>query len=652
MPSRLYNAEADKEINPFELMQAHSLVPHARRNYLGRVVEAVRSYDRFVGQQLDAVAKKGPNAQEIHPGCKKLLSSWQKRWEKVTKKEGATVKSFNSLIVPKVGLPDARDPLEVMRFLLEEGLPGDFPYVNGVFPLRRESAMETTRQFAGLRLAEHTNERFHFLSQGVASPRLSTAFDGVTLYGADCDEDVGSVAKIGEGGVAVSTLDDMRILYKGFDFRNISTSLTINGPAPIILAMFFNVAIEYMVEQYKKGRSESVDSGEDVDPEYQIPRSALEKIRDETYKIIRGTVQADILKEVQAQNECIFQTDFGIKLMGDVQDFFIRKGIKKFYSISISGYHIGEAGATPIQEIAFTLANGFTYLENFLGRGMSVDDICVNFSFFFRNSHEIEWLAAGPVMRKIWAVAIRDVYRGCSRSQMFKFHTQTSGRALQLQEWDTLNPVRQTLHALIGLLGNTNSLHVDSADEPSNTPSEKYVRQATMIPNVVTFETELLKVQNLLSGSYGMRAIRNAVQDAILSELARIDSEGGVGPAMEVGFQRNRIANASCRYEHDIYEGRRPIIGRNVLPLKDSVPEPPASVVRPTSEDWARQLERTKAFRGRHAATAVQHLDRLKKVARSGGNVFEELLTTVRYCSLGQISVALREVGGHFSQSV
>jgi len=714
MPSRKF---APSGTDPFETVNYTGLVPHHRRNYLGRIVEAVKGYDKWANKQLE-ICRQG-RIDDLDPYCKTLIQNWQHRWNEMTveraKKFCVTCEldyvSYNGIRIPKVSFPDPRDTVESLRFLLEEGLPGDFPYVNGVFPMRRETGMETTRQFAGLRLAEHTNERFHFLAQGVPNPRLSTAFDGITLYGDDSDSDPGSIGKIGEGGVSVDTLDDMKILYSGFDFREISTSMTINGPAPIVLAMYFNVACDWMIEQYKKdhpkevvlvingmrdnrynkdsrdnkdnkdsrdnkdnkdsrdnkenkdnkqgrkdSRTRSPHPGEfgpnDINPEYGLPQKKVEKIRNETYKILRGTVQADILKEIQAQNECIFQGDFAIKLMGDVQQFFVEKDIKKFYTISISGYHIGEAGATPVQEMAYTISNGFTYAENFMGRGMHIDEIAPNFSFFFRNSHELEWLATGPVMRKIWAIAMRDVYGANVRSQMFKFHTQTSGRALQIPEWDTLNPVRQTIHALIGLLCNTNSLHVDSADEPLTTPSPKYVRQATMIPNFLTFEAELLKAQNLLSGSYAMREIIKSVQEAVLNELERIDQEGGVGPATEVSYQRSNIAAASCTYEHDIFSGLRPIIGRNVLKLEKEGTEPPVDLMRPTPEDWEKQIKRTQDFREKHKDVANEYLQRLREVAQKGDNVFEELLQTVRYASLGQISEVLKEVGGRYSQQI
>jgi len=632
--------------DPFQELKYTGLVPHTRRNYLAQIVDAVRRYDSWVAKQLEFVRS---DPEKLDPFCKELLANWDTKWQDMTMKkaEAACVEceldyvSFNGIEIPKVAFPNPRDKVETLRFLLEEGLPGTFPFANGVFPLRREHGYETTRQFAGLRLAEDTNDRFHFLSRGVEFPRLSTAFDGITLYGDDSISDPGSVGKIGEGGVSIDTLEDMKILYSGFDFTKTSTSMTINGPAPIVLAMYFNVVTDAMIEAYRKEH-----------PDEELTDETIEQIKNETYRMMRGTVQADILKEVQAQNECIFQMDFAIRLMGDVEQFFVDKGVKKFYSISISGYHIGEAGATPIQEMVYTITNGFTYLENFMARGMTVDEVAPNFSFFFRVSHELEWIALGPVLRKIWAIAVRDIYKGNLRSQMFKYHTQTSGRALQTQEWDTLNPVRQTLHALIALLGNTNSLHVDSADEALTTPSEKYVRQATMIPNYLTLESEFFKLQNFLSGSYGMRAIKNQVQEAVLSELERIDQEGGVGPATEIGYQRGQIAEASCSYEHEIFFKKRPIIGRNFFVHESDEHTQEAELVRPTQEDWDRQMSRTRAFQERNKKLAPQYLKKLQELAISGGNVFEELLTTVRYASLGQISEALKEVGGRYSQTI
>ncbi len=374
-------------------------------------------------------------------------------------------------------------------------------------------------------------------------------------------------------------------------------------------------------------------------------------------------MQADILKEVQAQNESIFQPDFAVRLLGDVQQWFIDNEVKKFYSLSVSGYHIGEAGASPVQELAFTLANGFTYVENFLARGMTIDQFAPSLSFFFKVSHEAEWLAYGAVCRKIWAIALRDRYRAGERSQRFKFHTQTSGRALQAEEWDSLNPVRLTYHALLGLLANSNSLHVDSADEPMTTPGEKWVRQATMIPNFLREEAEGFLIQNLLSGSYAFRALMREVQAQVLDEFERIDQLGGVGPATEQGYQRRCIAENSARYERQRRrttaehpaEPRRKIIGYNVHELPGEHPDkypPVAELARPAPADWERQLARLRDFRERHRGDAPQYLARLKKVALEGENVFGELLETVRHASLGQITRTLAEVGGRYRKMV
>ncbi len=654
----------------FSAASRSAVVPHSRRTYLAQVTQAVKSYDSWTEKQLEAMNTQGLDGLDVK--AKELLANWEEKWNVTLKKAGSepTYTSFNGVRVPKVSFPHPRHKLESLRFLLQEGLPGEFPFHNGVFPLRKDSGAETTRQFAGLRMAEHTNERFKLLSQGVAAPRLSTAFDGITLYGDDSGDDKGSLGKIGEGGVAIDSLDDMKILYNGFDFsKEISTSLTINGCAVQMLALFFNAVIDSNVEIYRTANPAAFDSSrcdpnlvltpeqlfaltvEDVHPNYGIRVGVLNKIKTATFKSLRGTVQSDILKEIQAQNECLYQMDFSIRLMADVQQFFIDKNIQKFYSVSISGYHIGEAGATPLQEMAFTTANGFTYLENYLARGMKVDDICRNFSFFFRDSNEIEWLALGPVLRKIWAIAIRDVYNGNSRSQQFKYHTQTSGRALQVAEWDTLNPLRQTYQALIALLGGTNSLHVDSADEPLTTPSEKFVRQATMIPNYLTLEVELLKQQNLLSGSYAFRDLCAAVQEGVLAEFMRLDDQGGVCAAMELDYQRACISEASMNYEIDIWNGRRPIIGRNTAHNPD-VKAMELSIVRPTSEDFVKQMARTESFKARNEKVRDAYLARLRSTIKRNGNVFEELMTTMRYCTLGQTSRLLAHEGGRFSQTI
>jgi isobutyryl-CoA mutase len=645
------------ESDIFGYAKRSSLVPHRRRAYLAQIAEAVRGYDGFVAGELGKLRAHPDDPGCLDPQSARLLEEWPKRWLEDSTEAARLMgmeplaESVNGLQLARVALPDPADRVESLRFLLEEGLPGSFPFVTGGYPLRTASAGETTRQFAGLRGPEETNRRLHLLAKGVARPRLSIAFDGITLYGADSDEDPGSIGKIGEGGVAIDSWEDMKLVLSGFRIPDISTSMTINGPAPTILAMYFVAAGEIERERAEQETGRTLDEGE---------RKELFR---RTVQGLRGTVQADILKEIQAQNENIFQPDFAIKLLGDVQRWFIENRVDKFYSLSISGYHIGEAGASPVQELAFTLSNGFTYLENFLARGMAVDAFAPSLSFFFKVSHEAEWLAYGAVCRKIWAIALRDVYRASERSQKFKFHTQTSGRALQSEEWDTLNPVRLTYHAFLGMLANANSLHVDSADEPMTTPAEKWVRQATMISNYLREEAEGFLVQNLLSGSYAFRALVKEVQAQVLAEFDRLDQIGGVGPATELGYQRRCIAEQSARYERERQKAtpehpqapRRRIVGYNVFELPDGHPEKyprVGEVVRPDPSDWERQLVRVRDFKKRHREDAPISLERLRQVALEGGNVFGELLETVRHATLGQISKTLAGVGGEYRKMV
>jgi isobutyryl-CoA mutase len=632
------------------------IVPHRRRAYLAEIAEKVRSYDRWCAGQLRALREHPGDPGRLDPACARLLQEWPQRWQEFSLQAASRmgidtwVESVNGLRLPRVALPDPEDRSESLRFLLQEGLPGRFPFVTGSFPYRPVSAGETTRQFAGLRGPEETNRRLHLLAQGVARPRLSIAFDGITLYGADSDEDPGSIGKIGEGGVAIDSWEDMKLVLDGFRIPEISTSMTINGPAPMLLAMYFVAAQEIELERAERERGA-------------LSEAERAELCRATLRELRGTLQADILKEVQAQNENIFQPDFAIKLLGDVQQWFIENGVQKFYSLSISGYHIGEAGASPVQEIAFTLSNGFTYVENFLARGMAVNDFAPSLSFFFKVSHEAEWLAYGAVCRKIWAIALRDVYGADERAQLFKFHTQTSGRALQAEEWDTLNPVRMTYHALVGLLANANSLHVDSADEPMTTPGEKWVRQATMIPNFLREESEGFLIQNLLSGSYAFRALMEQVQEQVLQEFDRLDQLGGVVPATDMGYQRRAIAENSARYEEQRRrvtaehpeEPKRKVIGYNAHQLPEGSPEKypaAAEVVRPGPADFERQLSRVRDFKERHREDAPVYLARLKEVALAEGNVFGELLETVRHASLGQITKTLAGVGGRYRKMV
>ncbi len=655
--SGMEEQKVPEENDLFGYARRSVLVPHRRRTYLAEIAEKVRAYDRWSAEQVALVREDPRDSSRLDPAAARLLEAWPRQWEDLSLQAARrlgiepSVETPNGLRLPRVALPDPNDRAESLRFLLEEGLPGRFPFATGIHPFRPVTAGETTRQFAGLRGAQETNRRLHYLARGVARPRLSIAFDGITLYGADSDDDPGSVGKIGEGGVAIDTWEDMKLVLEGFHIPDISTSMTINGPAPAILAMYFVAAFEIERDRAEKEQGAPLSA------------QAAQELWRRTLGELRGTVQADILKEVQAQNESIFQPDFAIRLLGDVQRWFIDNGVKKFYSLSVSGYHIGEAGATPVQELAFTLANGFTYVENFLARGMAIDDFAASLSFFFKVSHEAEWLAYGAVCRKIWAIALRDVYGANERSQLFKFHTQTSGRALQAQEWDTLNPVRLTYHALLGLLANTNSLHVDSADEPMTTPAEKWVRQATMIPNFLREEAETFVIQNLLSGSYAFRALMREVQEQVLAELDRIDSLGGVGPATEMGYQRRCIAENSARYERERrrrskkhpQEPKRRIVGYNVHELPDGHPDkfpPVAELARPDPADWERQLARVRDFKSRHNEDAPVYLARLKKAALDGKNVFGELLETVRHATLGQITRTLAEVGGRYRKMV
>ncbi len=633
------------------------LVPYPRRGYLSDIVDRINSYDLWASEQIECVRHNPADLSKLDPRSRKLLEHWPKRWRKLSKQAAQKygiaplTTTPNGLELPKVALPDPNDKAESLRFLLQEGLPGEFPYATGIYPFRPETGGETTRQFAGLGGPDETNQRLHLLNRNVEKPRLSIAFDSITLYGDDSDDDPSTLGKIGEGGVSIDSYEDMKLLLKGFSIPMISTSLTINGPAPVILAMYFVAALEIEIERNEKEKGRSLSDKE------------KDSIQNQTFSQLRGTVQADILKEIQAQNECIFQTDFAIKLLGDIQAYFIENKINRFYSLSISGYHIGEAGASPIQELAFTLANGFTYVEYFLSRGLKIDDFAPNLSFFFRVSHEAEWLAFGTVCRKIWAVAMRDRYHATPGSQRFKFHTQTSGRALQAAEWDTLNPLRQTYHALLGLLANTNSLHVDSADEPMTTPGEKYVRQAAMIPNYLQEEAEGFMIQNLLSGSYAFKTMVKQVQDGILEEFTRLDQLGGVGPATERGYQRRCIAKNSARYEHERrplsgdggQKPKRKIIGYNIYNLPDDspnlYPEIP-ELIRPNAANRQKQLRRLTDFRKRHQEDAPHYLEHLKKTAIAEDNVFAELLTTVRHATLGQITKTLYEAGGRYRKMV
>ena len=555
-----------------------------------------------------------------------------------------TVTTLSGTSMRKVSLPKFADPGETLRWLMLENLPGYFPFTAGVFPFKRENE-DPTRMFAGEGDPPRTNRRFKLLSAGMPARRLSTAFDSVTLYGEDPDERPDIYGKIGNSGVSVATLDDMKALYDGFDLCDPATSvsMTINGPAPTILAMFFNTAIDRELERLgercaSQGREPSAQE--------------IEQTRAQTLSEVRGTVQADILKEDQGQNTCIFSTDFSLKTMGDVQAYFIEHGVRNFYSVSISGYHIAEAGANPITQLAYTLANGFTYVEAYLARGLAIDDFAPNLSFFFSNGMEPEYAVLGRVARRIWAVALREKYGANERSQKLKYHIQTSGRSLHAQEIE-FNDIRTTLQALIALYDNCNSLHTNAFDEAITTPTEASVRRAIAIQLIINREWGLAKNQNPNQGSFVIEELTDLVEAAVLDEFDRLTARGGVLGAMETGYQRGRIQDESMRYEHRKHDGSYPIVGVNTfVAAQGGEPAGSLSLARSTREEKARQRERLAAFHARHRDEAAPMLARLRRAAIEGENVFAVLMDAVRVCSLGQITHALFEVGGQYRRNM
>jgi methylmalonyl-CoA mutase len=622
--------------------KVHPVVPANRTRYLAEVAETVRSYhdetDRLVRaarrrQQLqevaallDAEGRPSPDvralaeaaADDLPEPARELLDQWP------PDPVEARV-SLSGTPVPRVALPRYTDDGELLRFLRKENLPGRFPYTAGVFPLKREGE-DPARMFAGEGDAFRTNRRFHLLAEGQPATRLSTAFDSVTLYGFDPDRRPDIYGKVGNSGVSIATLEDMKVLYDGFDLCDPTTSvsMTINGPAPTILAMFFNAAI-------------------DQHPELD-PTAVLQKVR--------GTVQADILKEDQGQNTCIFSTEFSLRVMADIQEWFIANQVRNFYSVSISGYHIAEAGANPISQLAFTLANGFTYVEAYLARGMDVDDFAPNFSFFFSNGMDPEYTVIGRVARRIWAVAMRDRYGANARSQKLKYHVQTSGRSLHAQEM-AFNDIRTTLQALCAIYDNANSLHTNAFDEAVTTPTADSVRRALAIQMIINHEWGLAKNENPLQGSFVVDELTDLVEEAVLAEMERLSERGGVLGAMETGYQRGRIQDESMLYESKKHDGSLPIIGVNTFrnPAGDHVPEH-LELARSTDQEKKSQLERLNAFHVAHADEEAEALDRLRAAALNGGNVFAVLMDAVRSCSLGQITDALFEVGGRYRRNV
>ncbi len=591
--------------------------------------------------------------------------------------------------VPKIAVPKLRDWGELLRFIGTENLPGAYPYTGGVYPYRREQE-DPTRMFAGEGAPERTNRRFHYLAQGHGAARLSTAFDSTTLYGEDPDTRPDIYGRTGNSGVSVATLDDMKKLYSGFDLARPTTSvsMTINGPAPMILAMFLNTAVDQRVERYLRAEGRwseaerriealhraalerGVDSpayhgelpaGHDgsglallgVSGDELLDPQVYERIKAETLSTVRGTVQADILKEDQAQNTCIFSTEFGLRMMGDVQQYFIERAVRNFYSVSISGYHIAEAGANPISQLAFTLANGFTIVEYYLSRGMKIDDFAPNLSFFFSNGMDPEYAVIGRVARRIWARAMRDLYHAGARSQMLKYHVQTSGRSLHAREI-SFNDIRTTLQALYALFDNCNSLHTNAYDEALTTPTEESVRRAVAIQLVINRELGLNKTQNPWQGSFAIEYLTDLVEEAVYREFDALTERGGVLGAMETMYQRGKIQEESLYYETRKHDGSLPIVGVNTFLSKTDAgaEHAHAELIRSTEQEKQAQVAAVRAFQARNAGRAPQALARLKEVASCGGNVFEELMQTVKSCSLGQISHALYEVGGRYRRNM
>jgi len=601
--------------------------------------------------QLDALA--ADRDAKLDARAKKLLDMWPRTKAayagdeyvvKIRDKEirtALTTTSLSGTKVRKVALPDYEDDGEVLRWQLLENVPGSFPFTAGVFAFKRENE-DPTRMFAGEGDPFRTNRRFHLLADGMPAKRLSTAFDSVTLYGNDPAVRPDIYGKVGNSGVSIATLDDMKVLYSGFDLcaPNNSVSMTINGPAPTLLAMFMNTAIDQQMEKFR------ADNGrEPTDDE-------ADKIRAWTLATVRGTVQADILKEDQGQNTCIFSTEFSLKVMGDIQSYFVHHDVKNFYSVSISGYHIAEAGANPISQLAFTLSNGFTFVEAYLARGMHIDDFAGNLSFFFSYGMDPEYTVIGRVARRIWAVAMRDRYGANERSQKLKFHSQTSGRSLHAQEI-SFNDIRTTLQALISTYDNTNSLHTNAYDEAITTPTEESVRRAMAIQLIINREWGLAKNENPNQGAFIVEELTGLVEEAVLKEFEAISERGGVLGAMETGYQRGKIQEESLYYEHKKHDGSYPIVGVNTFrnPHADGAPQK-IELARSSEDEKQSQLGRLADFHARHAAEAPAALARLKEVVIANGNVFAELMNTVRVCSLGQITSALFEVGGQYRRSM
>jgi isobutyryl-CoA mutase len=704
-----------------EMSEKIFVIPPQRTRYLSEISENNRKYDAWVNEQVavaeklyaitktidsitaEADIKKVLQAEfdriklNLDPKNWKLIESWKEKVEqykapvfkfKVRDKEigiQTHTESLSHSQIPKVVLPRYSSWGDLLRWSLQENVPGEFPYTAGIYPFKREGE-DPTRMFAGEGGPERTNRRFHYVSLAMPAKRLSTAFDSVTLYGNDPDYRPDIYGKIGNSGVSICCLDDAKKLYSGFNLADpkTSVSMTINGPAPMLLAYFMNAAIDQQCELYIKqhGLEKEVEQKiaalykgkESERPAYQgslpkgndglglmllgvtgdqvLPKEVYEKIKAETLMQVRGTVQADILKEDQAQNTCIFSTEFALRLMGDVQQYFIDKKVRNFYSVSISGYHIAEAGANPITQLAFTLANGFTYVEYYLSRGMDINAFAPNLSFFFSNGVDPEYAVIGRVARRIWAKAMKNKYGADARSQMLKYHIQTSGRSLHAQEID-FNDIRTTLQALYAIYDNCNSLHTNAYDEAITTPTEESVRRAMAIQLIINKELGLAKNENPLQGSFIIEELTDLVEEAVLTEFDRITERGGVLGAMETMYQRGKIQEESLYYETLKHTGEYPIIGVNTfLSSKGSPTILPQEVIRAATEEKEYQISMLKHLHQFHEAHTLQLLNRVQEAAIQNKNIFEELMEAAKVCSLGQITKALFEVGGQYRRNM
>jgi len=692
------------------------IIPPARVRYLAEIAENNEAYDQWVNEQamlasklykLHGVLNEVKDGTEIkhliahcesllHPEAKKLLDCWVDTKKKYSADTFAyevrdkvlqlpfTYKSLSGTSIRKVYLPKYNDWGDILKWQLQENVPGEFPFTAGVFPLKREGE-DPTRMFAGEGGPERTNKRFHYVSLGQPAKRLSTAFDSVTLYGEDPDHRPDIYGKVGNSGVSIATVDDAKKLYSGFDLCDpkTSVSMTINGPAPMLLAFFMNAAVDQECEKYirehglleeVKKKLEQIDKGHAPRGIYSgglpegndglglmllgtsgdqvLPKDVYEKLKTKALASARGTVQADILKEDQAQNTCIFSTEFALKMMGDVQQYFIENKVRNFYSVSISGYHIAEAGANPITQLAFTLANGFTYVEYYLSRGMNIDDFAPNLSFFFSNGMDPEYSVIGRVARRIWAKAMKQKYKANDRSQKLKYHIQTSGRSLHAQEID-FNDIRTTLQALYAIYDNCNSLHTNAYDEAITTPTEESVRRAMAIQLIINRELGTAKNENPNQGSFLIEELTQLVEEAVLTEFKRLTERGGVLGAMERMYQRNKIQEESLYYEHQKHTGEFPIVGVNTFLSKNGSPTIiPGEVIRSTTDEKEFQITALNAFKKRNASHSDEALKKLQQVATANGNLFAELMETVKHCSLGQITRALYEVGGQYRRNM